>query len=185
MQSLTLFAAEEAHQAAESAGGLAGLGLNWQSFLFQLITFVIVLLVLRKFVFGKLVATLESRRQAVEDSLKNAAATEAKLRDAEKDVAAMLADARKQADEVIQTGHKEATQLVEAAEAKAVQRAEHIVKEAKAQMDVEVSKARESLKAETIKLVAEATGQLVQEKLDAGKDAALISRALSAAKEKN
>jgi F-type H+-transporting ATPase subunit b len=179
------YAASEASttvEKAESAGGIAALGLNWQSFLFQLITFVLVLLILRQFVFKKLVATLESRRQTVEDSIKQAAETEEKLKKAEETIAGMLAQARVQADDIVGTGHKEAAQLVEAAEAKAVQRAEHIVKEAKAQMDVEVTKARETLKTETAKLVAQATEKIIKEKLDANKDAQLISAALKNAK---
>lgn len=175
--------AETTTRAAEEAGGLAALGLNWQSFLFQLITFVIVLLILRQFVFKKLVATLEARRQTVEDSIKQAAETEEKLKKAEETIAGLLAAARAQADEIVGTGHKEAAQLVEAAEAKAVQRAGHIVKEAKAQMDVEVTKAREALKTETAQLVAQATEKIIKEKLDATKDASLIRSALKNTKE--
>jgi len=178
-------AAETAHQATEAAGGIAALGLDWKAFLFQLITFVIVLLILRKFVFGKLVATLSARQKAVEDSLKHAAEIEEKLKSAEKTVAGMLTDARKEADEVVSASHKEAAQMLETAEAKSAKRAEHIVAEAKAQMDVEVAKARESLKKETAHLVASATELVIGEKLDANKDAKLIDAALTkAAKER-
>lgn len=177
--------AETSHQATEAAGGIGALGLNWQAFLFQLITFVIVLLILRKFVFGKLVATLEARQKAVEDSLQNATETETKLKDAEKTIAGMLTEARKESEALVSAGHKEAAQMVEAAESKAAKRAEHIVAEAKASMDVEVGKAREALKKETIKLVAAATEQIIGEKLDATKDAKLIDAALAkAAKER-
>lgn len=177
--------ADTAHETTEAAGGIAALGLNVQGFLFQLITFVIVLLILRKFVFGKLVATLEARQKAVEDSLKNAAETEEKLAKAEKTIAGMLSQARKEADALVSAGHKEAAQMVEAAEQKAVTRAEHIVKEAKASMDVEVAKAREALKKETATLVAAATAHVIGEKLDPAKDAKLIDAALTkAAKER-
>lgn len=182
LQALTTFAAET-HQTAESTGGIAALGLNWQAFLFQLITFVIVLVVLRQFVYKKLVATLEARRQTVEDSLKHAAETEAKLKKAEETIAGMLAEARTQADEVVGASHKEASLVVEAAESKAVQRAEHIVKSAQAQMDVEVTKAREALRSETAKLVASATEKIIKEKIDPTKDQALINAALKEAKE--
>lgn len=171
-------AAETVHTAADSAGGLAALGLDWKAFLFQLATFVIVLLILRKFVFGKLVATLDARQKAVDDSIKNAQATEAKLRDAEKTIAGMMADARREADNLVAAGHKEAAQMVEAAEAKAVKRAEHIVAEAKSQMDVELAKAREALKKETAKLVASATEHILREKIDPAKDIKLIDAAL-------
>jgi F-type H+-transporting ATPase subunit b len=174
-------ATETAHHATEAAGGIAALGLDWKAFLFQLITFVIVLVILRKFVFGKLVATLSARQQAVEDSLKHAAEIEDKLKNAEKTVTGMLSDARKEADDVLSASHKEAAQMVEAAEAKAAKRAEHIVAEAKSQMDVEVGKAREALKKETALLVAAATEHVIGEKLDAVKDAKLIDAALKKA----
>lgn len=175
---LTQFAAEP------STGGISALGLNWQSFLFQLISFVIVLLILRKFVYKKLVTTLEDRRLAVEKSIDQAAETAEKLKNAEKTVSGLIAEARKEADEVISVGHKEAAQIVEAAEQKATKRAEHIVKEAKSEMDVEVAKAREALKAETAQLVALAAERVLGEKIDAKKDSALITSALKQAKER-
>lgn len=169
-------------EAESSGGGLSALGLNWQAFLFQLITFVIVLVILRKFVYKKLVATLDSRQKAVQDSIKNAEETEKKLKDAEKTIASLLADARKEADEVVSASHKEAAQMIEAAEAKAAKQAEHIVKEAKAQIDVEIAKARESLKKETAALVAAATEHIIREKLDPARDAKLIDAALKGSK---
>lgn len=186
LQLLTTIAETEvAAESTEAAGGISALGLNWKSFLFQLITFVIVLLILKKFVFGKLINVLDARQKAVEDSLKNAAEIEEKLANAEKSIAKMLSDARKEADEVVSSSHKEAAQAVEAAEQKATKRAEHIVKEAKEQMGVEIAKARDELKAETIKLVAAATERVIGEKLDATKDARLIDAAInSAAKER-
>lgn len=183
VQQATVAVAETAHQ-VESAGGIAALGLNWQSFLFQLITFVIVLLILRQFVFKKLIKTLDERRVAVESSLKHAEEAEGKLKKSEETIAGLLADGRKQADEVVAAAHKEAAQMVEEAEAKAAKRAEHIVTEAKAQMDIEVAKVRETLKTETVQLVAAATGQIIKEKLDPKKDAGLIADALKAAQGK-
>lgn len=173
--------AEATESAQEAAGGISALGLNWKSFLFQLITFVIVLLILRKFVFGKLIAVLDARQKAVDDSLAGAAKIEKELKSTQKTVASMLAEARKEADEVLSASHKEASQIIEAAEVKASERAEHIVKEAKAQMDVELGKARDALKAETVKLVASATEKIIHEKLNPETDSKLINAALQAA----
>ena len=190
--SVLTYLAESGHEAAaaatgnapEAAGGIAALGLNVQAFLFELITLVIVFVVLRQFVFKKLVRTLDERRNAVESSIKHAVETEEKLKKAEETIAGMLADGRKQADDIVATAHKEAAHMVEEAEAKAVKRAEHIVSEAKSRMDVEVAKARDALKAETVQLVAAATEQIIGDKLDPAKDAALIEAALNNAKER-
>ena len=59
-------------EAAASGGGLSMLGINLQGFLFQLITFVLVLLLLNKYVYKQLVETLETRRKAVIGSLDDA-----------------------------------------------------------------------------------------------------------------
>lgn len=183
LDKLAIFAAEqpEVVHAAEqtSGGGLSALGLSWQAFLFQLITFVIVLLVLRKFVFGKIVSVLEDRRKAVEESIKHAAETESKLKNAEKTINKVLSDARKQADEVINSGHKEATIIIENAEKRAAKRAATIVDEAKNQLAGDLTQARQQLKAEVASLVALATEQIIDEKLDIKKDAKLIEAALA------
>lgn len=172
------FAAEEA------PSGIAALGFNVPAFLFQLLSFVIVLLILRKFAFGKLVATLEARRKTVEDSIKQAAETEVKLKKAEQTIAGMLAEARTQADAVVAVSHKEASQMLQDAENKAAKRAEHIVTEAKSQMDIEIGKARDALKDETAKLVALATERIIGEKLNANQDSSLINSAIKSAKER-
>ncbi len=175
---LAQFAAEEA------PSGIAALGFNIPAFLFQLLSFVIVLLILRKFAFGKLVDTLEARRKTVEDSIQQAAEIEAKLKKTEQTISGILTEARAQADEVVAASHKEAGQMLQEAENKATKRAEHIVVEAKAQMDIELGKARNALKDETAKLVALATERIIGEKLDATKDSALINSAVKNAKER-
>ena len=70
--SLLQFAAEGTEHVEEASGGISALGLNAKAFLFQLITFVIVLVLLRKYVYGKLVDTLKARRIALIYSLEAA-----------------------------------------------------------------------------------------------------------------
>lgn len=174
----------EASAKAEEAGGLAALGLDVKSFLFQLITFVLLLLILRKWAFPVLVKTLEDRRIAVEKSIDQAKHTEAAMQNAEKQIAGMLAEARDDAAELVAAGHREAAKMVEEAETRAAKRAEHIVKEAHVGMEHELAQARKALTLQTAQLVAEATAVILKEKIDAKKDAELISRALqSSAKE--
>lgn len=172
---LTHFAEAEASQ-----GGLAALGLDVKSFLFQFVTFVLLLLILRKWAFPPLVKTLEERRIAVEKSIDQAKQTEVAMQNAEKQISTMLAEARDEAAALVAAGHREAAKMVEEAEAKAAKRAEHIVQEAHTSMEHELGKARTALKQETALLVAEAAGVILREKVDAKKNAELISKALKA-----
>jgi F-type H+-transporting ATPase subunit b len=160
------------------SNALSALGLNIQSFLFQLITFVLLLLTLRKYAYPPIVKTLEERRKAVEQSIDQAKEAAASLENAEKQIEKMFVQARDEAQELVAAAHHEAAQMVEEAEAKAAKRAEHIINEAHASMEHELTKARVALKHETAQLVAEATGIIIKEKVDAKKNAELISQAL-------
>lgn len=168
--------------AEASGGGLASLGLNVQSFVFQLITFILVLVLLRVFVYKKLVATLQARRDEVEKSLDAAKESAAELEQTREKVAAMIKQARAEADDIVATGHKESAAMIEAAQDKAVKQAEHITREAQTRIEAEVRKAQAALKKETIQLVAQATEKIIGEKLDAKKDEQLITKALETAK---
>ena len=157
------FAAEtvQATEKVEAAGGISALGLNLKGFLFQLITFVLVLLLLRKYVYGKLVDTLETRRQAVIGSIEQAKLAADELKGTEEKIEQMFSEARQQSADIVATAHKEATSMVEDAEAKAQKKAEHIVAEAKTQLDGEILKARTTLQKETKALVARLQNRLL------------------------
>lgn len=176
MHPLTIMA-----QTTEASGGIAALGLNLKYFLFQLVSFVIVLLVLRKWVFPKLVQTLEDRRKVVEQSLERAKATEEAVRDAKKEITALLHEAQSEAKAMVEISRKEAIAFMNEAEEKANKKAQYILKEAKAQIDAEVLVAAEKLKQETAQLVASATERIIKQKVDASKDADLINAALAQA----
>lgn len=176
MNNITYFAQE-----AAASGGIGALGINLQSFLFQLITFVLVLIILRKFVYGRLVDTLEARRQAVVDSLKAAEQSVKDLEQAETKVAALIEEAREEARGIVETAHKESNAMIEDAETKASRKAEHIIAQAETRMQHEVASAREALRSETAVLVAAATEKILREKVDAKTDAKLIEAAIKEA----
>lgn len=171
-----------AADSAEASGGIGALGINVKALVFQLISFVIVLLILRRYVYGKLVETLEARRTAVIGSLEDAKQAAEDLSKAEAKIEKLLAEARSEANDIVSVAHKEATSMVEEAEAKAKKKAEHIVAEAKTQLDGEIIKARKALQSEVKLLVASATERIIGEKLTGAKDEQLIERALEEAK---
>ena len=161
-----------------SSGGISSLGLNLESFIFQLITFVLVLLILKRFVFSKLVATLEKRRAVLERSLTQAQQTEQTLQQAEAKAANLLRGARAQADEALALATKKAEAIMSVAEASASQRGEQIVKEAEAHIEQQSRLLRQQLKGEMAELVAAACEKVTRQKLDEPRDALLIEQSL-------
>ena len=161
-----------------SSGGISSLGINLKSFIFQLITFVIVLLILRRWVFPKLVATLEARRKTLEESLAHAKQIEETLVSAEANASHLLHQAREQADEALRDAKSQARELVAKSEESAREQAERILEETKAQIIQEHNKLREELKTELTALVAEASEKVLRAKLTTKEDQKLIEQSI-------
>jgi F-type H+-transporting ATPase subunit b len=163
---------------ADASGGLGAFNINLKDFIFQLITFVLVLAILRKWVVPAIVATMDKRQAALEQSLKDAKATEEALARAEAKAEEILNRARAQADEAIAEAKKAAKGVVADAENAAGQRANLIIREAESRLAQERDKLRTELRAELAELVADATEKIIHEKLDASRDMSLLERAI-------
>ena len=157
---------------------LSALGIDWKLLITQALAFVILLWILKKFVYPPLIKSIDDRRAQIEAGLKEAKQSQEALEKAEIKVDELLEKARKEADDIVGRSQQEAQGLVADAEAKAKQRAAQIVADAEAQLTADVNRARAELKTETIKLVALATERIIGEKLDERKDAQLIKQAL-------
>ncbi len=167
-----------ANEAAEEPSGLAALGLDGKAFVIQLVTFLLVYVILRKFVFGRVVDLLEKRRETLEEGMRLTTEAVVEREKLEKETAKTLAQARKDADAIIARTNEQTTQMIKDAEEAANTKAKNILEEAKKKIDEETARARRKLEAELVELVIEATEKVTGEKLDAKKDAALLTKAL-------
>lgn len=177
MDFITYVASEAAHEEASSSI-LQALGIDWKLLVVQAAAFLFLVWLLGKFVYPHLIKAIEERRMAIEEGLSHAKKADEALKKAEESALGVIGQARAEADDIIAHSQKEAQAIVAKAEESAVERAERIVSDAHAQIESDVHKARQALRDETVKLVAEATEQIIGEKLDAKKDASLIERAL-------
>ena len=169
-------------EAETSSGGIGAFGLDLELFIAQLITFVIVLAVLAKFVFPKLSATLEARRRTLEQSLELAKQTEVALQKAQNKADELIKKAREEAGMALREAEKRAQEVIAKAEAGGAERAERIVSEAKAQLEIDKQVLRDELKEELAGLVAAATEVVLSEKIDIEKERRLIERAIKGEK---
>ncbi len=165
-------------EASGSASGIGAFNINFKGLIFQLITFVIVLLVFKRWVLPPLLKTLEERRQTLEKSLTQAKETQEALARAETKAEEIIARARTQADEALAEAKKAAGAVIADAESAATQRASLIIKEAEAHLQQEHAKLHEELRGELADLVADATERIMHEKLSPERDRSLIERAL-------
>lgn len=171
----TLFAAEGAH--SQAAEGLP-LGLNASAFVIQLVTFVLVFMVLKRFAFKPITKMLEKRRQTIEDGVRLGQKLEKERDKLDDEIARVTREARHEADKIIAAGHKDAREAIREAEKSAQVKAERILADAEDRIHEETEHARRKLEKDLVGLVSEATEAVVGEKVDAKKDAEIIKRAL-------
>lgn len=163
---------------AEGSGGVAALGINLKALILQILTFLVVFWLLKRFALSKIVQTLEERRQKIDEGVtlgREMEAEKAKLQD---QIKAGLQKARQEADKIIAQAREEANGLVKEAETAAGRKADALMADAHARIEDDVKRARQKLEQDMLSLVAEATEVIIDEKLDDKKDNALIRRVL-------
>jgi len=165
-------------QFGDSSSGLGALGLNGQTFLIQLVTFIIALLVLRQWAFKPIIKVMNERRETIEKGVKLGQQMEKDKAELEDKVAKTLHETRQQADTIVAGAQDTARQTIREAEDKAREKAALILKEAEASIAQNTARARQALEKEMVGLVSEATEAIIDEKVDSKKDAALIERSL-------
>ena len=163
---------------AAPASGPAALGISGQAFIIQLLTFLIVFLILKKFAFGPIIKLLRERRDLIESGVSLGEKMRAEEAAAEAKAAATLKAARQKADGIVADAETEARGRVQAAEDQARARADGIIKEAESQIKQAASRERKRLEKEIVGMVSEVSEAVIREKVSPEKDAKLIDEAL-------
>lgn len=177
-QIVTQFAA--AH--GEKADLFQSLGIDWKLLALQTVAFLILLAILKKWVYPPLVAMLDKREAELKASAKAARTAQKEAEAAEAKTAALLKEARAEAGAIVAAARDEAAEVVEVAHQKAAEKADALVKAAQQDIAKEVEMAKKALHAEAVELVATATGVVLGQKVDAKTDASLIQSAVKEAK---
>ena len=144
----------------------------------EVITFLVMLAVLGRYVYPEIIKVAEARQRAIAEQLKQAeearAAAEAKLKEAED----RLNDARKSAQSVLDGATKSAEQLRQELKQKADDEAKRTVENARKQIEAERDQAIRSVRTEVADLVVTATEKVIGETLDDRRHRQLIERSI-------
>ncbi len=165
-------------QFGDSSSGIGALGLDGKALIVQLVTFVLAYLVLRRFAFGPILKVLKERRELIESGVKLGEEMKQAKAELAEQIDKTLHDTRKEADGIIAGAQEAARDTVREAEDKARAKAAGILTDAEARIATDTQRARKKLESELVGLISDATEAIIGEKVDAKKDAALISRAL-------
>ena len=162
----------------DNSSGLGALGISASSFVVQLITFLLAILILRKWAFKPITRILRERREAIEKGVSFAEEMQKEKNALEAKATKALHEARVKADEIIAEAHDQSRRMIQAAEDKAKVKAESMITLAEDRIKQDANRARKQLEHELVGLISDTTEAIIGEKVDAKKDAALIDQAL-------
>ncbi|MCX8239509.1 MAG: F0F1 ATP synthase subunit B [Akkermansiaceae bacterium] len=159
---ISILAASGAEQ-----GFFATYGVNWPFFIAQLINFILVLLVLKKFAFEPIQEILDKRRTRIADGEAKLEEIQQQLADSEKEKAALLEKANADAKRLIGEAKESAAALSEKKSQEAVATAQNILNKAQEAAKAERATMAAELKQEFGRLVVATTSQVTGKSLDA------------------
>lgn len=168
----TYFAATDA---AEQSGIL---GFNLQAFIIQIVTFILVFILLKKFAFNRIVALLDERHKVIDEGVRHGQQMQKERESFEKETSKIAREARHQADEIISDAQKESRDIIREAEKAAHKKSEIMLADTEVRINEEVEQAKRKLEKDVANLVSDATEAVVEEKIDAKKDSELIDKAI-------
>jgi F-type H+-transporting ATPase subunit b len=154
--------------AEASAGGspLDALGINGLAFISQLISFIIVLVLLGKFVLPRILQILDKRQAIIREGIENAEKARQDLAEATARAEHIIIDASRQAQEIIDRATKSAEQVARQIEEEARIRAEQINQQQIARIQQEVNRARQELSREVVNLSIEVASKVISRSMN-------------------
>ncbi len=154
-------------------------GFNWPFFIAQIVNFLLVIFVLKKFAFGPIQEMLEQRRTRIiagEEKLKR---IEQQLAESEATTAAAIAKANEDAQRLIAEAKEGAATFSEQKSQEAVAQAQQIIAKAEAAGNADRERISMELKREFGRLVASTTSQVTGKVLGPEDQARINEEALS------
>src|SRR6202011_2662062 len=142
-------------------------GFDWKIFFSQVISFVIVALVLRRFAYKPILGILEERRQRIAEGLLNAEKIKQQLAEAEQRHAEILAKANAQGQKMIDEARESAAHVAERKTPELIAAAEQIVAKAREASAIEHERTMTELKRELGRLVVDTTAKVTGKVLTA------------------
>ena len=164
---------------AAQQGFLETFGVNWPFFIAQLINFVLVLFVLKKFAFGPIQGILEERRNRIAEGEAKMEEIQKKLDESEQEKAALLEKANADAKRMISEAKESATALGEQKAQEAVAQAQTILNKAQEAARAERAALATELKQEFGRLVVATTCQVTGKELNASDQKRINEEAVS------
>ena len=144
---------------------LAKIGFNWKLALANMVNFLIIFWILKKFLWSPLEEAIEERKKKVEESVFSARQAEEKLERAETDSKAVLVEAHKKAKHVTDRAEEKGNEIVLHFQSEAQKEKERIIKDGMEEISRREREARTRIHEEAADLIVSGAQKLIDEDL--------------------
>jgi F-type H+-transporting ATPase subunit b len=151
---------------------------SWGLMIWTLVIFFVVLWVLNKYVWPRIIEAIEKRQSAITDSIDHAEAVRKEADELLADYRHRLTEARSQADEIIARARSSADQREADAQTAAAEEREELLQQTKHEIQLETQKALQDLRREVASLTVQATEKVTRKTLNADDQQRLVEDAL-------
>jgi F-type H+-transporting ATPase subunit b len=155
-----------------------GIGINGPLLLTQIVTFIILLLLLRVVAYKPIMRMLDERSNKVKESIEQAEAVQAQSAQAEEQLRKQLEEAGRESQERIARAVKAGEEVKQRAQEDAKKDAEALITRARAEIQQERDEAVQEVRREFADLTVLAAGKVIERSLDKEAHRDLIEKVL-------
>jgi F-type H+-transporting ATPase subunit b len=155
------------------------LGLNWNGLIWQTLNFVVLLVLLRIFLYKPVVGMLDARAQRVRESMEQADQARRAAAQAEADRQSLLAETRREAELIRSRADEQAKRILADAEARAHERQQQIEQQAEASARQIEERVMAQVRAQLADLVVTAVDRVTRGAIDASAQRGLVQQFLT------
>src|SRR3972149_5588060 len=156
-------------------GFLKEFGIQPTLLIAQIVNFLIILFLLKKFFYKPIIKLLDDRKKKIEESLKNADLIEERLNQTEEKSAQIIEEARRNSQNLISESKKEADRILAQAAIEARKNTEQAIADAQTQISLQ----KQEMKKETLSLVVAVVNKVLGRTINPKEKQALTSKAAS------
>ena len=142
----------------------------------QLLGFLIVFFILKKFAFASILGIIDKRRQTIEDGFSDLERKKKELEGVEKEYRARLEHIDREARERIQEASKIGMELAKDIQDKARQDTQKLFDRTRAEIEQDITKARLGMRNEIVEISSLMTEKILREKLDAREHEKMVDK---------
>lgn len=139
----------------------AQFGVTWSKFGAQVILFLLVYLILKKFAFAPIIATFEARRRTIEEGQTNAEKIKRQLAESELRCQEILRKANADAQRIIEEARNSSESITQKQLQQAIKDAENIIIKANESVSLDRARMIAEVKTEMLHLVIDTTSKVV------------------------